>query len=543
MGALTLKSFPFELRGWDIEKFESIDPTDGFGSGTRVYISKQQIIQIEPDHSENTSKAWLSDKGRQFFDGILYTWKNKNRKSKKLIFQKESLQKSIKVLLKTLYLFEHCAIKTKKNYFLTLVFENLGLETLSLLKIMEQNYSFLKLRKVEKLNMSNDLEFNFQLNATASTNQLKFSTLCLLVSTNPRYEGYHLNLDLRQRYLKGNFKCLLLGSLINLTFPNKSIGTSLKTLRNITEGNSLACQDFKTAKNPLLIFNTDLSERTDGVNIIKMFRTFEYANIFNRTWNGLNTLNSRLSEVGIQSIARFLPLRHKDFNEVSSFYFINVNADQVPNLRKITEAKLLGYNRPNSLKKLHIKKLFLDQNSCIRNNQLFWQNSLDIAGLKQYNFLPTKMFYENEETFINTEGFIKRTNKLLANKKTKKGWKLLRNLSKQLKTTYVSLVTRNTKMLSFNSNKQLDFLNFTSFQYCAVGNLNGFISFLTIQNRPFFVLKTNNKFKKKSTKMKNSKLKYWLNDFFTGGRDEYSKNSMVLANCSKVLRTQSTNFF
>jgi hypothetical protein len=25
MGALTLKNFPFELRGWDIEKFESID--------------------------------------------------------------------------------------------------------------------------------------------------------------------------------------------------------------------------------------------------------------------------------------------------------------------------------------------------------------------------------------------------------------------------------------------------------------------------------------------------------------------------------------
>ena len=35
MGALTLKSFPFELRGWDIEKFESLDPTNSFGSNTR----------------------------------------------------------------------------------------------------------------------------------------------------------------------------------------------------------------------------------------------------------------------------------------------------------------------------------------------------------------------------------------------------------------------------------------------------------------------------------------------------------------------------
>ena len=117
MGALTLKSFPFELRGWDIEKFESIDPTDGFGISTRVYISKQQIVQIEPDHSENTSNAWLSDKGRQFFDGIFGTWNTKNEHNKNLILKKEYWQKNLKILLKTLYLFEHCTAKTKKDSF------------------------------------------------------------------------------------------------------------------------------------------------------------------------------------------------------------------------------------------------------------------------------------------------------------------------------------------------------------------------------------------------------------------------------------------
>ena len=66
MGALTLKSFPFELRGWDIEKFESIDPTDGFGSNIRVYISKDQIVQIEPDYNINTFNTFntLSNKKR-----------------------------------------------------------------------------------------------------------------------------------------------------------------------------------------------------------------------------------------------------------------------------------------------------------------------------------------------------------------------------------------------------------------------------------------------------------------------------------------------
>ena len=93
MGALTLKSFPFELRGWDIEKFESIDPTDGFGISTRVYISKQQIIQIEPDHSETTSNAWLSDKGRQFFDGTFGTRSTQNNNKKNFVFKQKFYKK------------------------------------------------------------------------------------------------------------------------------------------------------------------------------------------------------------------------------------------------------------------------------------------------------------------------------------------------------------------------------------------------------------------------------------------------------------------
>ena len=334
MGALTLKSFPFELRGWDIEKFESIDPTDGFGTSTRVYISKQQIIQIEPDHSKMTANAWLSDKGRQFFDGIFGIWNNQDKQNKNLVLKKEIWQKNIKKLLKTVYLFEHCSIKTKKNHYLTIVFENLGLETLSLLKIMEQNYPFLKLRRAEDLNVSNDLEFNFQLNNAAQANQLESSTLCLLINTNPRYEGYHLNLNLRQRYLKGNFKCLTLGSVTDLTFPIVTIGTNLKILKQIVEGNSFVCQDFKTAKNPLLIFGNEFYKRVDGKATSAMFSNLPYTNLITQTWNGLNTLNASLGEVGLQSIAQFSPLKEKDLNEFSSLYFINVNAQTSPNLKK-----------------------------------------------------------------------------------------------------------------------------------------------------------------------------------------------------------------
>lgn len=537
MGALTLKSFPFELRGWDIEKFESIDPTDGFGSSTRVYISKQQIIQIEPDHSKNTTKIWLSDKGRQFFDGVTTTLNHENN-----TFKKDFWQRDIKNLLKILYLYDHCSVKTKKTYILTVVFENLGLEMLSLLKILEQSYPLLRLRRAEKSQSTNDLEFNFQLNSATNPSQLKLSTLCLLVSTNPRYEGYNLNLDLRQRYLKGNFKCLSLGSATDLTFPSVNIGTNLQVLKSIAEGNSYVCQDFKGSKNPILIFNNDLCKRTLSAAVIEMIKTFSTANTLNLNWNGLNILSSTLNEVGTLTIENFSALTSKDFKTLSSFYFINVNLQQVPYLKKLTEAKLLGYQESKTAETPRIPRLLIDQNSSRTDNKGFWKFSLKTLDFKQYSFFPTKMFYENEEVFLNTEGLIKRTSRLITKRKTRDGWKLLRNLIKNLKMLHNCLNIYNKLVLSFSLDNHNKFSTFVNFQFRAVEKLENVTHSLTSKNQPFFIYRTN-QFKSKIVKLENTKLKYFIDDFFSGGKDQYSKNSLVLANCSKILRAQSTNFF
>jgi len=542
MGALTLKSFPFELRGWDIEKFESIDPTDGFGINTRVYISKQQIVQIEPDHSETTTNPWLSDKGRQFFDGIFGAWNNAKAQDNSLILKKESWQRNIKTLLKTLYLFEHCTAKTKTAHFLTIVIENLGIETLSLLKILEQRYSFIKLRRAENLKTPNDLETSFQINTATNPNILKSTTLCLLVANNPRYEGYNLNLKLRQRYLKGNFKCLTLGSAIDLTFPTTVVGTNVKVIKEITEGNSFVCQDIKTAAKPLIIFGNELYKRADNKTVVEMFKTFQSTNIFSQTWNGLNTLNTTLTETGMQSVGNFLPLTKKDFNELSSFYFINIDAQSIPNLKKVAEIKLLDYNEIKNSKQFKIQELFLDQNSRTKNNETFAENLFKTKNNREYNFLPVKMFYENEETFLNTEGLIKRTNKLITRRKTRESWKLLRNLFNHFKNEYTSLNLKNQLVISFNITKQANFSNFLNFHYSAVEKLDSITPSLITQNQPFFMNQLSN-FKPKSKKLQNTKSKYWLDDFFTGGKDAYSRNSLVLSNCSKILRTQSTNFF
>jgi len=540
MGALTLKSFPFELRGWDIEKFESIDPTDGFGSSTRVYVSKDQIVQIEPDYNSHTFNTWLTDKGRQFFDGIFGTW-SKEKQNNVMGLEKGSWINIFKNIVKTLYIFDHCNNQKSKKHFFTIVFENLSVEVLSLLTIISHNYSFIRLRRAESFKANNDLESNFQLNVASDKIKLNTSTLCLLISTNPRYEGYYLNLNLRQRFLKGNFKCLSLGSLIDLTFPVTFMGSNTKILKTLIEGNNLICQDLKFSKNPLLIFNNEILKRNDGKNIVEMLKILNHSKIFNKSWNGLNTLAPSLNEVGTLSTNQFLPLNAKDLTNFSSLYFLNVGINNIINLNQITELKLLNYI-PSITKKINIDKLFLDQNSNFNNN-LTLHNKIELNNnkLNNYYYLPNSMFYENEETFINTEGLIKRTSKLIFKKQTKSNWQILRKVFKQFKINLNYLNNKENQLIFFNSNKISNFKNFIYFQYFATQSLTNLNFYLNIRNKPFILNKT--KFKHKTIKIVNTKLKYWLDDFFNGSKDEYSQNSLILTNCSRILRGESSNFF
>jgi NADH dehydrogenase/NADH:ubiquinone oxidoreductase subunit G len=535
VGALTLKSFPFELRGWDIENFEGFDPTDSFGSNTRVYVSKDQVVQIEPDYNPNTHNTWLTDKGRQFFDGIFGTW-SRTEKNVSPNHDTKALSNLINDLIQTLYIYDHCNQQKSKNHFLTIVFENLSIEILSFLVIMSQNYSFIKLRRAENTRLNNDLESNFQLNLGYS--KLKTSTLCLLVSTNPRYEGYYLNLNLRQRFLKGNFKCFTLGSFLDLTFPTVFLGSNLKVLTTIAEGNHLTCQDIKVANNPFIVLNNEVFKRSNSQTVVEMLETLKNAQNVNRVWKGLNILSSSLSETGIHSLAKFLPVTLNDLTNFSSLYFLNVPAENSVNLKKITEFKLLNYANKIS----PTPKSLIDQGFSANNNLMFYNKFS--SKYSSYHHLPSTMFYENEETFLTTDGFIKRTNKLIFQKKSKNNWQLLRKVFKQLKNTAnISLDRKNSELVFFNSKKISNFKNFIFFQYQATQLFTNLNFYLSVKTQPFVLNHKIPVFKQKTNKIVNTKLKYWLDDFFSGGKDEYSRNSLVLSNCSKILRSGSTNFF
>lgn len=186
--------------------------------------------------------------------------------------------------MKTTYIFEHCQKQTNKNYFFTIIFDYLSVEALTMLLFILKNYSFIKLKKAQfSVQKNNELESNFQLNHLLTKIKTMSSNLCLLIATNTRYEGSTLNLSLRQRILKKNFKCVLIGSLVNLTFPVTFLGSNLSTFKTITEGNNFMCQNFNSSTNPFIICNNKLFERNDSSAIYNLFKFYFHLNLFNKT--------------------------------------------------------------------------------------------------------------------------------------------------------------------------------------------------------------------------------------------------------------------
>ena len=104
--------------------------------------------------------------------------------------------------------------------------------------------------------------------------------------------------------------------------------------------------------------------------------------------------------------------------------------------------------------------------------------------------------FEKQGTFINTEGFIKRTTN-----------------------------------------------SFINFQYYATQTLTNLNFYLGTKNQKFSIYKKFNIFKRSRVKFFNIQLSYWLNDFYTGGKESFCQNSLSLVRCSSNHKLQLTNFF
>ena len=538
VGALTSKLYPFVSRNWELKNVSSIDFSDGFGSDLNIYLKNNKIIKISPSFdSKLNSVVWISDKTRFSFDGMF----SPERVLEGFIvagdnkYQKSVLWNTLlSEIVNTLYFQDHLNRHFFKTNFLTIIFGlNVSLEVLNLLILFSKKYFFIKLRKMSGNLKSVDLEHDMLLN---SANKLNESNICFLISVNTRYEGSYLNIKLRQRHLKGNFKIISIGSFLDITVPVNYSGLNTKIIKNLSEGNHFLCQDILNSKNPVFILSSEIYKRKDYPGLHNMFK-FLTSKFRKDIFKDFNVLSTSLNETGINYLQNFKSLTNNDLNESNGTYFINSKVNSCNNLQKIIDLKLLNYFMINN------KRPFF----CIDNN-----NSLSsdipkkfLASQSCYNYinLPNNVFFESSGTFLNTEGCFKRVIKFLPSvKQTKEDWQILRKLfSYSKKINYTSNQKFNT-LIYFNNNTFNNYKNFISFLYFSNNLFNATHKFMSNKNLSVKVKIHINKIKVSKTKIVLTNFKLWIKDFYIGGSDCYSNKSITMINCSNLYKSQKNNF-
>ena len=534
VGALTSKPYSFFDRVWELKNVSSIDYSDGLNINIQISIKNDSFItKISPNFDKQEFiENWISDKTRFSFDGMfsperLSTLILTNEKS----YSTDSLswKQMFKEILLIFYFKNHFLKHFLEIPILTIVINHsVSTELLNFLLLLEKKYEFIKVKQINNNNTSKDLNTHLLINSANNISKLNSSNLILLIGLNTRLESSTLNIKLRQRFLKGNCKIFTINSLVDLTFPTTNLGSNINILKNIVEGTHFFCQELKFAKNPILIYNSTLFSRNDSSTIDFLINSLnDKVKINLDSWKGINCVSSALNEVGINLSGLVKTFKSEDFMYSSGLYFINSNIYSTPIL-KLLELKILNYFK---IEKYSIKYL-IEQNNV--SSKMFNKISNYV-----YIGLPNFTLFEDSGTYQNSEGIFKNMIQIIPSqtKYSKNNWHILRRLF-----SYVDNNMLVEKKIIINFENYSTFIKFNNFQVYPVSSLNKYVTTpLNFKSNKILILK---KYLKQNLNKKLFKTKtiLWLDDFYIGGKDLYSKFSKVMIECSKSLRLIATNF-
>jgi NADH-quinone oxidoreductase chain G len=534
VGALTSKPYSFFDRVWELKNVSSIDYSDGLNINIQISIKNDSFItKISPNFDKQEFiENWISDKTRFSFDGMfsperLSTLILTNEKS--YFTNSLSWKQMLKEILLIFYFKNHFLKHFLEVPILTIVINHsVSTELLNFLLLLEKKYKFIKIKQIKSNNTSKDLNTHLLINSANNVSKLNSSNLILLIGLNTRLESSTLNIKLRQRFLKGNCKIFTINSLVDLAFSTINLGSNINIFKNIIEGTHFFCQELKFAKNPILIYNSTLFSRNDSSIIDFLIDSLnDKVKINFDNWKGINCVSSALNEVGINLSGLVKTFKSEDFMDSSGLYFINSNIYSTPIL-KLLELKILNYFK---IEKYSIKYL-IEQNN-ISSKMFHKINSYVYLGL------PNFTLFEDSGTYQNSEGIFKNMIQIIPSltKYSKSNWHILRRLF-----SYVDNNMFIEKKIILNFENYSTIIEFNNFQVYTVSSLNKYVTTpLNLKSNKVLTLK---KYLKQNLNKKLFKTKtiLWLDDFYIGGKDLYSKFSKVMIECSKSLRLIATNF-
>lgn len=528
VGALTSKPYPFLYRDWELKKVKTIDPCDGFGTNVLVYLKENDVVKILPGYDIEDSfnnSQWITDKTRFFFDAF-----------KSILVPLEEATNSWHILLKriviNIYILDHLISHNMAlNSFIFSIDENTNLETLSLLLLLKRRYSFLKIKRPAKFFFNFDLDFFSKTNLINNVQKLSQTNACLFVGVNTRYESPYLNIKLKKRNTFGNFQIFSIGSKLDLTFPSLNIGSNIKQLIDLCEGNATSGIVFNTMQRVLSLINTETCQRLNSVVLFSILKDFNRRNS-KKKWHVFNMLNTSLNTLGLTHFQKIKYLSLRDLFKTCGLFLLGNSTKSNLVIESYIEHLLLTGDIFYKKEGNKTPTFFIEQTPNL------YQRSSFLTFCNYYKLVSSN-FFETSASYLNTQGVHKHVAKFINTKNnTKEDWQILRKITSLLsKISFVSLSKNNT--IGFGLKTMFQFRSYINFIYKASQTLTD-LTFFFNPLPQMFVFGAAFSMLKASSYL--TQLKMWLKDFYTGGFDLYSRNSKLMINSSILLRKNKYTF-
>lgn len=307
VGALTLKTVPFQIRPWEIQLIESIDLSDSLGSNLYLTYRGFDLFRVVPKKNKFINESWISNKCRFYFELM----------SKKTSFLNTVIPNPFPKTIKqsTLFLFN----------------PDLDIKTLYTLKNMSQRNS----KIFSKILNSTSTKTNFyywgqksRIRDLSNTDNATF----FFLTTNLQVEMPLLNIRIKSQ-IKQNSTAIALNCHYISNFPTKFVRLAISDILHLIKGTHTLFSKFFFNTKCIFFFNKISLDRLDS-SCFKIFdkKKIKYYSISNFcNSEGANSLNfkkfnfkefkysKQIFALGLDDtylIRKFLP-------NFSQFYWVN----------------------------------------------------------------------------------------------------------------------------------------------------------------------------------------------------------------------------
>jgi hypothetical protein len=239
VGALTLKSIPFQIRPWEVLSIESLDLTDCLGSNIYLTSKGNDIFRVASKKNNLINASWISNKGRFYFNLSAFF-------GNEILFQKNDFFSISKIKTPLLFLFNP-DLDLKFFYYLKNIFQK-GISINS--KIFSTSL------------VSTNLYFWGTKNRLFELSSIK-NAICFLISTDLKIELPLLNVRLRSKIIINDILPFGLNTFFKSNFPLQFLRFSIEETLFLFLGKNFFSLTF--FKKKILIFsNKSFLNRIDN---------------------------------------------------------------------------------------------------------------------------------------------------------------------------------------------------------------------------------------------------------------------------------------